>query len=227
MEYARERWVQRLRTGTFPPIRGTVAGVAVLGVLGLVATVLVAPHLGEIWSSDRRGRFGVTVLPWLALASAAMLAVGTHTFRRRDRQAIAHARAWHVAPEFFLPVLAQHRGDLRRFGLGDEGTRQPLLWTLDTIGLHAWDRDRAEPVVEVPWAEVDGFEPEERRLWNGQSAWTLSIRARGGRLGLAPRPALGSPLGTSPLKSDVAMRVLRSLRGELDTGRTPKGSAVP
>lgn len=209
-----EPWMQRLRDGAFPPVRKTVVAVAVLGVLGLAGIALELSSGVGVGSGDGRSSRG-WLLPWFLLFAAVALAVGTARYRRRDRAALARARAWQVRPRLFLPAHVNLRGDLAAFGIAPRRRARPALWTVDEVGLHAWTPDQAEPVVEIPWVDLRDVEPDERRTITGQSGWSLALVTGAGRLGVIARPALGSPLGASARKQDELMRAVRSLRQEL------------
>jgi len=140
-------WVRRLRDGTVPPLWPFVLGslgllVVAVGVLAFEAAFVSAPSSG-------RGS-GIVLLPLLGALLCVITPVAAWRDNRRDRRALANARAHGVErPSFHLPVSA--RGISAPQDLPDPRT---VLFTVDRRGLLGWSPRSAEPVATIPWTQL-------------------------------------------------------------------------
>lgn len=213
MEYAADPWVRRLRDGVVPEPWPVHVG-AVLLVLGSVAA-LVGEFSGPVFFehvTGSRAVFWAVVLPAFLVVLGVVIVITTWRDGRRDRRTLARIRASSHQPAFFLPVKTK---GLR--ASEDLPRPRPEIWTVDRVGLHGWVPDGAEPVVDLPWSGIRTIDIATKDAAGQRVDYALWFgTVDGGSRVLAPRTTLGRPFQAGPTKLDVLMRVLRSLRRELD-----------
>jgi hypothetical protein len=221
VEYTADAWVRRLRDGVVPEPWPVVVAAALLA-LG-AAAALVAEFSGPAvfdHVTGSRGRFWLVVLPLFLVVLGVGIVIGTWWSGRRDRRILARVREHGPTPAFFLPVLTS---SLRTT---EELPRpRPEVWTVDAVGLHGWVPQRSVPVMELPWSRIrtiDLATKDSRGMRQDYALWFDLVD--GSSLVLPPRTTLGRPFAAGPTKLDILMRVLRSLRRELEHG--PAGGAA-
>lgn len=213
MEYAADRWVQRLRDGVVPRPWPVIVAAALLAVGAAVA--LVAEFSGPDFFehvTGSRARFWAIVVPLFLVVLGVAVVVGTWWSGRRDRRTLRRIRATGHEPAFFLPVVTtglRVTEDLPR--------PRPEIWTIDTEGLHGWAPQRDRPVLGLPWSAVRAIDLATKDVRGMRTDYALWFdTADGGTLVLTPRTTLGRPFTAGQTGLDVLVRVLRSLRRELD-----------
>lgn len=205
MEHESEPWLQRLRDGVVPPLWPFVAGA--LGLFAVAVGVLAFEAAYVSFPASGRGS-GVVLLPLLGAVLCVVVPVAAWRDSRRDRRALANARAFGVGqPSFHLPVAA--RGISAPQDLPDPRT---VLFTVDRSGLAGWSPRSAEPVAMIPWERVDRIDLATKDDRGRRVAYGLWLTTADGPVVLQPRSALGRPFEVGPSKLDVLRRVLRSLR---------------
>ncbi|OIH94251.1 MULTISPECIES: hypothetical protein [unclassified Curtobacterium] len=216
MQYAGERWVQRLRDGVPPKRWPFLVGLVVVTLVGAIGLWLTVLHLDDIVRSEARRPWSGPLLSALLFAFGPVAAALSWLRGRRDRRVLARIRAHGTAPAFHLPVLqsALHALD-----------DPPEMWTVDRAGLHAWSPERPDPVFDLVWDDVASIDLASQDV-RGQRAdvGILVGRVAGSALVLRPRPTIGRPFGASATKLHITMEVLRSLQRELGSHR---GTAHP
>lgn len=212
MEYSGDRWVQRLRDGEAPtwwPQAIGLGGMTVVCVLVLVVEFGHPAFLAHL--DDTRRGWSLVLLPAFLAVLGPFLIIASRVRGRQDRRVLTRIREHGGTPRFHLPVVTS-----TLFAGDAPGGPRPTMWTVDATGLQAWTGSRAEPVAEVPWARI--VDIDTGTIWkNGQRFdYSLWILLDDGKLVLLPRSAIGRPYEASQTKLDILMRVLRSLRRELD-----------
>lgn len=219
MEYAGERWVQRLRDGRTPKRWPFLLGLAIVTVIGGVGVAYFSTHLDGLLHSEARRPFAAPLLSVILLVSGPVAAVLTWLRGRRDRLVLDRIRRNGATPLFHLPVLRTGQ-----YAADDFPEPRPEMWTVDAAGLHAWSPMRDEPVFDLAWSAIATIELDSRDI-RGQRTdtgiWIVTDDV--GRFVLLPRATIGRPFGASTTKIHIVMQVLRSLRRELgpqrDAGR--------
>ncbi|QQD75688.1 hypothetical protein I8920_12825 [Curtobacterium sp. YC1] len=210
MEYAGERWVQRLRDGRTPGRWPFLVGLAIVTIVGAAGLVLTVVDLDEIAHSDARRPWSGPLLALFLFALGPVSAVLSWLQGRRDRRILERIRAHGTTPAFHVPVL--------RSGLGavdDFPEPRPELWTVDAAGLDAWSAERDEAVFHLPWQDVETIELASQDVRGQRTDVGIWIVTKDvGRFTLRPRPTIGRPFGAGATKLHIVMRVLRSLQRE-------------
>lgn len=223
MEYSGDRWVQRLRDGEQPRWWPQAIGMTVMTALSVLALVAELAHPGFVErTSESRSGWALLVLPLFLAVLGPFLIVASRVRGRQDRRVLARIREHGGSPRFHLPVVTS-----TLFAADDPGPPRPTMWTVDAAGLHAWVGSRAEAVAEVPWSRITAI--DTGTVWkNGQRFdYSLWIVLDDGKLVLLPRSAIGRPYEASQTKLDILMRVLRSIRRELDrSGPEQRGTKI-
>ncbi len=213
MEYAGDRWVQRLRDGVVPRPWPVLLGAVLLSVGAAVA--IVAEFSGPAFFEHVAGskaRFGAVVFPAFLVVLGVAIVIGTWWSGRRDRRTLRRIRAGGSEPAFFLPVTT------RNIRVTDEFPRpRPEIWTVDAVGLHGWVPQADRPVFALPWSEIRTIDLATKDVRGVRTDYALWFDTTdGGHRVLTPRTTLGRPFKAGQTGLDVLMRVLRSLRRELD-----------
>ncbi|ARC55838.1 hypothetical protein AS850_01935 [Frondihabitans sp. 762G35] len=212
MDYAGDRWVRRLRDGVIPRRWPLVVGLSVAALAGAAIGWAELSHPFVVTETTRlRSAVALVILPIGLIALGPIVAVGTWFRSRDDRKTLARIRAGST-PAFHLPVDAPGHAvaeTVRPTG--------PVVWTVDGVGLHAWTPDDAEPIIDLPWSEIEGFDLSQTVSQGMEVATGIIVTAaEGPPLLLTCRSTLGRPYPAGATKIDILMRVLRSLRRELD-----------
>lgn len=212
MEYAADRWVQRLRDGVtpspWPVILGGVAA-AVTGIAVLVVEFTTPGYFDRITSA--RGQNSAVLVPAFLVLVGVVVLVSSWSNGLRDRRTLARIRASGGTPAFFLPVT----------GTGiraseDAPRPRATMWTVDDEGLHAWAAERPAPVRNVPWSAVERIDLATKDVRGQRVDYALWIDLTGGSvLVLTPRAAIGRSFEAGQTRLDILVRVLRSLRRDL------------
>lgn len=212
MEYAADRWVQRLRDGVAPrPWRVIVGSVvtAGIGVVVLVEEFTTPGYFDRV--AGTRAQTSALLVPAVLVLVGIVVLVGSWSNGRRDRRTLARIRASGRTPAFFLPVT----------GTGiraseDAPRPRATMWTVDDEGLHAWAAERPAPVRDVPWSALERIDLATKDVRGQRVDYALWLDLTQGRvLVLTPRAAIGRPFEAGQTKLDILMRVLRSLRRDL------------
>lgn len=214
MEYAGDQWVRHLRDGTTPHAWRSILGLSIL-ILG-TAAVLVAEltrpgFLVYAFSGHRRASF--FLLPLLLLGIGVYLAISSRIRSKSDRRALVMIRA-SSTPAFYLPVVGSS-SDVE----SGSGTDRVVMWTVDRDGLHAWTLRSKTPAHTIPWSSLTTITLAEQ--WNSRvgmdQAYGLALELDDKTtVILRCRSTIGRSYPASATKLDILMRVLRSLRRELD-----------
>ncbi len=215
MQYAGERWVQRLRDGVPPKRWPFLVGLVVVTLVGAVGLWLTVVHLDDIAQSDARRPWSGPLLAVFLFAFGPVAAVLSWLRGRRDRRVLARIRVHGTTPAFHLPVLQSGL-----HALDDFPEPRPEMWTVDRAGLHAWSAEREAPVFDLAWgdvASIDLASQDVRGQRTDVGIWIVTTDV--GRFTLRPRPTIGRPFGASATKLHITMEVLRSLQRELGSGR--------
>ncbi|MBT1674700.1 hypothetical protein KK087_00450 [Curtobacterium flaccumfaciens pv. flaccumfaciens] len=211
MEYAAERWVQRLRDGEMPKRWPFLIGLAIVTVAGGIGVVFSITHVDAILHSDARRPFAVPLFSVILLVLGPVAAVLSRVRSRSDGRILAAIRQHGTTPRFHLPVLRTGA-----YTLDDFPEPRPEMWTVDAAGLHAWSSERGTPVFDLAWSAIRSIElasAEVRGQRTDTGIWIITEDV--GRFAVQPRPAVGRPFGASATKIHIVMQVLRSLRREL------------
>lgn len=99
-------WVQRLRDGTFPPIRWLLVPMSAMTVVGAVLLWAEASHLPwavDLWEHTRRVGIVVLVPPAMVIAGPAV-SIAAWLVGRRDRRVVSRIRAAGGQVDVYLPV---------------------------------------------------------------------------------------------------------------------------
>lgn len=208
VEYEGERWVQRLRDGVVPPRTALLLTSAALLVAGVALVVAELSSASFLQAAADSRRWGVVVLvPPALVVAGPVLAVWALVAGRQDRRLVARIRG-RSAPRFFVPV------ETSTLVAADTLPRpRPVVWSVDDAGLHGWAPGRPEAVLDVVWDRVRDI--DLATVWNRGRRQDYGIWLaldHGHHVVLAPRSALGNPVGASAYRRDVVMRILRSLR---------------
>ncbi|MBT1546693.1 hypothetical protein [Curtobacterium aurantiacum] len=217
MEYAAERWVQRLRDGQMlrrGPVLLAAAITTAVGLALLVAEFAFPDFLRGIDNARTQASF--VVWPLIVVGFGLLLAVSTMASGRADRRTLARIGAGR-APRFHLPVLTS---GLRTSD--DFPKPRPEIWTVDEFGLHAWAPSRDQPVFDMPWARVDRFSVATKDSRGQRVDFGIWITTVDGQdVVVEPRPTLGRGFEAGPGKLDTLVRVLRALQRELGVASAP------
>ena len=198
-------WVRRLRDGIVPPLWPFVLGS--VGLLAVAVGVLVFEAAYVQVPSSGRGA-GIVLLPLLGAVCCVIVPIGAWRDGRRDRRALANARAARdERPSFHLPVSA--RGISAPQDLSDPRT---ALFTVDRRGLFGWSPRSTDPVVTIPWDRIERIDLATKDDRGRRTAYGIWLTTTDGPVVLQPRSALGRPFEVGPAKLDVLRSVLRSSR---------------
>jgi hypothetical protein len=211
-------WVQRLRDGTFPPIRWLLVPMAAMTVVGAVLLWAEASHLSwavDLWEHTRRVGIVVLVPPAMVIAGPAV-SIAAWLVGRRDRRVVSRIRAAGGPVDVYLPV-------------GQPSVREPdelpdpapTLWTVDAAGLQGWTARAAHPVHDLPWTRIRRIAVATRKARGGDEDYGIWIDTDRGHVVLAPRTALGRPGTAGSRALRVLVRVLRSSRSRHEQEQEP------
>lgn len=225
VECSADRWVQRLRDGEVPPTWRIVVATLVVTLIGvfLLWQEFVHPEVTQ-GIADASSRSGALLLvPLVLLVTGPVIALSAWASGRRDRRTLARIRVAGPRPSFHLPVTTS------ALVAGEEfADPKPIIWTVDDAGLHGWSPDHERPVHELPWTRIHGFSSAKTYAKGQWQDWGIWVTTPRGHVVLAPRTALCRSSGAGPDKLDVILRVLRSLRHELDhTGTSSDPGTAP
>lgn len=210
MEYAGDRWVRHLRDGTTPRAWRSVLGLSILILASAAILFAEFTHLSFVvadFAGHGRGRGSSVLLPVLLLGVGLYFAISSRDRSKSDRRALALIRA-SSTPAFYLPVTES-----------DSGDDHVVMWTVDRDGLHAWTPSSKTPVRSVPWSTLETITLAEQWVSRAgaNQAYALAIDlADNDSIVLRCRSTIGRSYPASVTKLDILMRVLRSLRRELD-----------
>ncbi|PYY50840.1 hypothetical protein [Curtobacterium sp. MCBD17_023] len=224
MEHDGDRWVQRLRDGEVPPTWRIVLVTVLVSALGafLLVEMFVQPDVTRR-IADATPRSGVFLLvPPILLLTGPGVALAAWSSGRRDRRTLARIRATGGRPVFHLPV------ETAALVAGEEfADPKPEVWTVDDTGLHGWTPDHARPVHALPWERIRAFGLANTVVKGVRQDWGIWVSTANGHVVLAPRTTLGRPFAAGGLKRPVLVRVLRSLRAELDPAGATRTTERP
>jgi hypothetical protein len=205
--------VRRLRDGEVPPTWRIVLVTVLISVVGafLLFEVFAQPDVTRR-IADATPRSGLVLLvPPVLLLTGPGVALAAWSSGRRDRRTLAAIRAAGDRPSFHLPV------ETGAMVAGEEfADPKPEVWTVDDAGLHGWSPDHARPVHALPWERIRAFGLANTMVKGLRQDWGIWVSTANGHVVLVPRTTLGRPFAAGGLKRPVLVRVLRSLRTELD-----------
>ena len=222
MDDSEAPWVQRLRAGEPPRRWPLVVGVVVLTIAGLLIAVLEVTHPHDVARfNGSQAALSVVIVPVILVVAGPVIAIGALVRGRQDRRILARIGP-SEHPALFLPVstYAIRKDDMLP-------SPRPILWTVDAVGLHAWAPGADSPVLEAPWSRVRGIDVATEWQQGTRQTYGIWVDLDDGHLVLRPRRSLGRPFDATRGQTEVLMRVLRSVRQEVDrsadaTGSTPK-----
>jgi hypothetical protein len=220
--------VRRLRDGEVPPTWRIVLVTVLISVVGafLLFEVFAQPDVTRR-IADATPRSGLVLLvPPVLLLTGPGVALAAWSSGRRDRRTLAAIRAAGDRPSFHLPV------DTGAMVAGEEfADPKPEIWTVDDAGLHGWSPDHARPVHALPWERIRAFGLANTMVKGLRQDWGIWVSTANGHVVLVPRTTLCRPFAAGRMKRPVLVRVLRSLRAELDptaaTGTAERPRAAP
>ncbi|WP_181439547.1 hypothetical protein [Curtobacterium sp. MCBD17_032] len=225
----REPWVRRLRDGQAPPVLRIVTALLVLSATGALTLWLEALHPEWVRRTHGDGGRGSSIVfvPLVLLLCGMVGAVVAWLVSRQDRRTLQRIREAGVDVAFHLPVATTSTMAAEQFA-----EPEPVIWTVDDVGLHGWGPDHRGPVHELPWAKTRRIDVATRR-WRGQDAdYGIRIDTDHGHVVLEPRSGLCRPSRAGQDGLAVLTRVLRALRDRAAplpgaggaTGDTPLGA---
>lgn len=222
MQYSGDRWVQRLRDGESPRVRPLAIGVATLFVAGALIVVAEVLNPGTVShvASQRRGLLIIVVLPLGLLVAGPFLGIVSWLRTRQDRQTLARIQAA-SQPSFYLPVATTPL-----YQTDALPNARPVVWTVDAVGLHAWEPTADHAVVDLPWPRITSFDLATTYQRGMRRSYGIRIATDRGPFVVQPRTALGRPYEAGETKLEILMRVLRSLRRELEVVERPRESGT-
>jgi hypothetical protein len=211
--------VRRLRDGEVPPTWRIVLATSLVSALGAFLLWQQFAHpetTRRLFEVQGRAAFVTVLVPVVLLFTGPGVALAAWSSGRRDRRTLAAIRAAGGRPSFHLPV------ETGAMVAGEEfADPKPEVWTVDDAGLHGWSPGHARPVHALPWERIRAFGLANTMVKGLRQDWGIWVSTANGHVVLVPRTTLGRPFAAGRMKRPVLVRVLRSLRAELDpTGAT-------
>lgn len=211
--------MQRLRDGEVPSTWRIVLVTVLVSALGAFLLWQQFAHpeaTRRLFEVQGRGAFVTVLVPVVLLLTGPGVALAAWSSGRRDSRTLARIRAAGGRPVFHLPV------ETAAPVAGEEfADPKPEVWTVDDAGLHGWTPDHARPVHALPWERIRAFGLANTVVKGVRQDCGIWVSTANGHVVLVPRTTLGRPFTAGGLKRPVLVRVLRSLRAELD----PAGAA--
>ncbi|KQS08969.1 hypothetical protein ASG04_08690 [Curtobacterium sp. Leaf183] len=213
-------WLQRLRDGVVPPARWlfvTLGALTAAGALLLWAEALHLEWVADLWEHTQR--IGAVVLvPPVLVVTGPVVALAAWWSGRRDRRVLARIRARGDDVALHLPVTTPSIREPDE--LSDPA---PVLWTVDSDGLHGWSSHADRPVHDLPWQRIRRIDVATHTVRGQDQDFGIWIDLDRGHVVLAPRAALGRPFAANGAQWATLVRVLRALR----SGAAGASPAVP
>lgn len=222
MDEPDDPWLQRLRGGVVPSARWlfvTLGALTAAGAMLLWAEALHLEWVADLWEHTQR--IGVVVLvPPALVITGPVVALVTWWSGRRDRRVLARIRAAGSAVALHLPVT---KPSIREPDELPEPA--PVLWTVDTDGLHGWSSHAGHPVHDLPWQRIRRIDVATHTVRGQDQDFGIWIDLDRGHVVLAPRAALGRPFAASSAQQSALVRVLRGLRQQAGAPAVPPGAS--